>query len=159
VKPDICISRVHTLPPDLDRELVPASVREGFEPVRWLHDDWEAGTNRFSAPGEAFYVARVDGRLVGVCGVNRDPFVDDPTVGRLRRLYVLPEFRRRGVGRQLVERALQDAGEHFDVVRLRTTDARSAAFFEVVGFTRIQGQEGVTDAGIIQMVRVNGGVK
>jgi N-acetylglutamate synthase-like GNAT family acetyltransferase len=159
MKPEITISRVHTLPPDLDEELVPASVHEGFEPLQWLCADWEAGANRFSGPGEAFYVARVHGRLAGVCGMNRDPFVDDPTVGRLRRLYVLPEFRRRAVGRRLVERALREATEHFGVVRLRTTDARSAAFFEALGFIRVQGQQSTEDAGIINMVRENGGVR
>lgn len=109
--------------------------------LRWLLEDWEKGTNRFSEPGEALYEARIDGRLVGVCGLNLDPYVEDATSGRLRRLYVLPEFRRRGVGRSLVLRALEDAHSTFRVVRLRTINEQSAAFFESLGFVRVQGLE------------------
>ena len=35
-----------------------------------------------------------EGRLVGVCGLNVDPYLDDPSVGRVRHLYVLVAARR-----------------------------------------------------------------
>jgi N-acetylglutamate synthase-like GNAT family acetyltransferase len=141
---DVQIQHEHELPADLDEVLMPEAVREGFKSLHWLREEWEQGHNRFSAPGEAFYVARLDGRLAGVCGLNRDPFRRDSESARLRRLYVLPEFRRLGIGRGLVTRAMQDAGRHFEVLGLRTFDAQSAAFFEALGFRRVEGAAEVT---------------
>jgi N-acetylglutamate synthase-like GNAT family acetyltransferase len=135
---------VDSLPDDLAEELIPASVKEGFSPMQWLREQWDSGTNRFSEPGEALYVARLGGKLVGVCGLNRDPFARDSGTGRLRRLYVLPEMRRRGIGRVLVVRVLEDAQGHFDRVNLRTLDDQSAEFFEALGFARLDGVEGAT---------------
>lgn len=121
-----------------------AANLEGFRPIQWLRDEWEAGANRFSLPGEAFYTARMEGRLVGVCGVNQDPFAQKAKIARLRRLYVIPELRRKGVGRQLVKRALEDAVKNFEVIRLRTVDSNSAAFFEAIGFIKVKGDESAT---------------
>jgi N-acetylglutamate synthase-like GNAT family acetyltransferase len=132
------------MPADLAEELIPASVKEGFSPIRWLREQWDSGTNRFSEPGEALYIARLGGRLVGVCGLNRDPFARDSGTGRLRRLYVLPEVRRRGIGRVLVLRVLEDAQDHFARVNLRTLDDQSVLFFEALGFARLDGAEGAT---------------
>jgi N-acetylglutamate synthase-like GNAT family acetyltransferase len=143
-KSDITILKVHALPPDLEGELTAAANLEGFRPIQWLRDEWEAGANRFSLPGEAFYTARMDGRPVGVCGVNQDPFAQEVKIARLRRLYVIPELRRKGVGRQLVKRALEDAVKYFEVIRLRTVKADSAAFFEAAGFTKVKGDESAT---------------
>lgn len=140
----IIIQNIRELPSDFDKELLPASTQEGFEPIKWLMVDWENKKNQFAKPGEAFYAARYDGRLVGVCGVNRDPYTKDDSMGRLRRLYVLPQVRRMGVGRQLVERAIIDAQNHFNAVRLRTLDDQSASFFEAAGFRAIEGQDEAT---------------
>jgi N-acetylglutamate synthase-like GNAT family acetyltransferase len=141
---NIVIEQVFALPSDLDEELVPASIQEGFEPMRWLQEHWRKSTNRFAEKGEAFYVARSEGRLVGVCGVNRDPYARGDSICRLRRLYVLPEIRRMGVGRLLVERAIEDAGNHFTAMRLRTLDEQSALFFEAIGFARVEDQDEAT---------------
>ena len=103
----------------------------------------------FSLPGESFYEARVNGRLVGVCGLNLDPYGTDLSLGRLRRLYVLPELRRKGVGRLLVSRVLKDACTHFQIVRLMTLDNHSALFFEALGFSRVLGEERISH--IIQL--------
>ncbi len=138
------IERISNLPHDLDREVGPAAAQEGFRPIELLQREWALGTNRFGKPGEALYAARSQGRLVGVCGLNRDPYSDDEATGRLRRLYILPAFRRRGVGSSLVGHALQHAEEHFAVVRLRTLDPGSAQFFEALGFRPADGQEAVT---------------
>ena len=140
----INVERITSLPADLESELLPAAEAEGFAPLSWLVEEWQAEKNRFDRQGEALHVARVGRRLLGVCGLNRDPYAGDDSTGRLRRLYIHPDHRRQGIGRRLVRQALHEAREHFDVVRLRTLDPRSAAFFETIGFNKLEGDPAAT---------------
>lgn len=130
----LTVGAVDRLPPELEM-LVEESLAEGFGLLARLQDDWRSGANRFDAPGEAFFVARQRGSLVGVCGLNLDPYASDPAVGRLRRLYVRARFRRHGVGRALVRAALAHA--HFRRVRVRTNTAEGCSFYEALGFAPV----------------------
>ena len=107
--------------------------------VARLIEDWEQGRNRFDLPGERAYVAKLNDQVRGVCGLNRDPFAQDATVGRVRRLYVAVQHRRQGIGTALVMRLLQDARGVFDWMDLRTHDPPAAAFYEAIGFERVAG--------------------
>jgi hypothetical protein len=89
--------RVELAPPAL-AELLAESDSEGFRFIRRLVTAWDSGANRFQRPGEALFVARDGDRVVGVCGLNIVPFAG-PNVGRVRHLYVLAEYRRRGAAR------------------------------------------------------------
>ena len=97
-------------------------------------DEWADRTNRFDRPGEALFGARVGERLVGVCGLNVDPYAGDDRIGRVRHLYVLVSFRRRGVGRQLVARVIESARDRFDSLRLRTDNEAAARLYVAMGF-------------------------
>jgi GNAT superfamily N-acetyltransferase len=130
------VRRIVALPDDL-RPLLARSEQEGFNMLRRLHDAWQAGTNLFDRPGEALFEARADGHLLGVCGLNADPYLDDPTVGRVRHLYVLPEARRTGVGRALVAEILDHARTRFTRLRLRTLNPEASRFYLALGFTPI----------------------
>jgi GNAT superfamily N-acetyltransferase len=134
---DVIIERLTDLPPDSLAGLVAESEQTGWRFVRRLSDEWAAGANRFDKPGEALFGARIAGRLVGVCGLNVDPYAADRSIGRLRRLYVLADFRRLGVGRRLVEAVLASARGRFASLRLRTESAAAAAFYERLGFRRV----------------------
>jgi GNAT superfamily N-acetyltransferase len=116
------------------RPLLEASEAEGFSFVRRVVTEWREGKQRFAAPGEALLGSRVDGRLVALCGLMRDPYVDDPEVGRLRNLYVLPEQRGLGFGASLTRRVLELAPPAFRLLRLRAVDARAARLYERFGF-------------------------
>ena len=72
-----------------------------------------------------------------MCGLNVDPYLDDPTVGRIRHLYVLPSFRRSGVGTEVVTACLDLATRNFARVRLRTFDPSAAAFYTAMGFVEV----------------------
>lgn len=134
----LTIQRATELPADVDR-LVAASERERLRFVRRCVDAWTDGSNRFDDPGEGWFVATDDG-TIGICGLNRDPYVDDPRCGRLRHLYVLPEARRRGVGAALVARVLAHAHDGpFTRLRLRTHDPRADAFYRALGWTPVRG--------------------
>lgn len=145
---DVAID-IEGVSPDVDlRELLGdlpiVAAREGFAMVWRLVDDWAAGTNCFDAPGELLVVARVDGDVVGVGGLNHDPWAS-MGVARVRRLYVRPDARRSGLGRALLARVVAAAGlGGFHTVRLRTTTVRGAAFFESCGFVAVTGEPEAT---------------
>ncbi len=144
----LAVRRVEDLPGDLER-LVDAGLDEGFGFVARLRDDWRAGGNRFDGPGEALFEARIEDELVGVCGLNRDPFATETGVGRVRRLYVRPQFRRLGVGRRLVESVLTIATGEFEKVRLRTDSESASRFYGSLGFTRTHGDPDATHERIL----------
>ena len=110
------------------------SEQAGSLIVRRLVDEWASGANRFDGSGEALFAARIDGRLVGVCGLNVDPYSAEPRLGRVRHLYVLSAYRRRGIGRQLVARVIASAQGRFDRLRLSTGNPEAARFYERMGF-------------------------
>ena len=124
---------IGALTPDID-VLLAESEREGLRLVRRLVDEWAAGTNCFDRPGEALFAGRIGDRIVGVGGLNIDPYAATPGVGRVRHLYVLPAERRLGVGRQLVGAVLDAARGRFRCVRLRTANAAAARLYESLGF-------------------------
>ena len=133
------IERLVELPPDGVRELLVEGEEAGSRIVRRLVDEWAARANRFDRPGEALFGAWMTGRLVGVCGLNVDPYAGDARVGRVRHLYVLTPMRRHGVGRQLVTEVIRAAGGRFDSLRLRTNNPAAARLYEVLGFRAHNG--------------------
>lgn len=141
------VLRIHALPPDMD-SLARAASAEGFGFVQRLMDEWDSGANRFDLPGEALFVARAGPMLIGVCGLNRDPYAKGAAnngIGRVRRLYVLPPFRRCGVGRDLTAAVLAAARRTFARLRLRTNNPLAAAFYEAIGFAPIDGADATHD--------------
>ena len=130
------IRRFASATPPAIGALVDAADEEGHPFVRRTLDEWAAGENRFDRPNEAFFLAELNGEVVGTCGINRDHHVDDPTVGRLRHLYVHPTQRGTGLGADLVARCLDHAVGRFHLVRLRTPGAAADRFYDNLGFDR-----------------------
>jgi len=140
---ELRIERITELPDDLG-ELITLSLREDFDAVRRTRDDWVSGVNRFDRPGEILFEARVRLHLVGICGLNRDPYAQSSEVGRVRHLYVAPAFRRRGVGRLLVSKVIEHASRNFARLRLRTLRADADQFYVALGFRRAVGEPEAT---------------
>jgi GNAT superfamily N-acetyltransferase len=125
------------------------AVTEGFAMITRLRTDWEGGV-RFDGPGELLLGAFRGGRLIGIGGLSRDPYLSDPRVGRLRHLYVMAGQRGTGTGRGLVVHLLAHAAGHFNSVRLWS--ARAGAFYEALGFLRVDGPK-VTHVCVIPRAR------
>lgn len=132
----IAIQKIELPVDGIDRLLDEACV-EGYSFVETLLEDWATGQNRFDAPGEILCGHLDQGQVVAVGGLNRDPFVGQPDVGRIRRVYVRSDWRRRGVGRVLVSALIEHARMSFRCVRLRADNPRTSAFYETMGFTAI----------------------
>jgi len=124
-------------------ELRSQSTAEGFNMLRRLEDNWLSGQNRFDKPGEKLIGASVDGLIVGVCGLNIDPFTLKTGIGRLRHLYVDSGWRKRQVGSALLHEILKDSGHWFDFIN---TNAPPSAFtfYERAGFVALTCAEKVT---------------
>lgn len=132
---EFTVRRIAALPPDLDG-LVAAAEAEGLEFLRRVRDGVTRGV-AYTEAGESVFEARSGAGLIGLCGLTRDPYTAVPDTGRVRHVYVLPAWRRRGVGAALVEAALAAARERFRVVRLRAIDRRAAAVYERLGFESV----------------------
>ncbi len=111
-----------------------AATEEGYAFLVRMQDDWVSGENRFAKPGEHLIGVTDAEKLVAVCGLNKDPYAIEATTGRLRHLYVSAPYRRRGLGRALIDRLLSHAANYFHRVRLRTESAEAAVFYEAYGF-------------------------
>lgn len=95
-----------------------------------------AATEDFSTPPAVFLLARLGGADVGCAGLRR---LRDG-VGEVKRMYVDPAVRGRGVGRLLLRRLLDHArAAGLDRVQLETgTEQPGAiALYESEGFTPI----------------------
>ena len=138
------ISRTTVLPLNRLGELIAESEAAGFHMLRRLEREWASGENRFDAPGEALFLTTVSDRIVGLCGLNRDPYTGDVSIGRVRHLYVLASYRRQGVGRGLIETVVATARPSFRVLRLRTDSEDADRFYIAAGFRRSIGDPSCT---------------
>ena len=131
----IVIERIDFLPIDRLNALVTEADATGFHGLSRLVTEWRSGLNRFNQPGEALFIATDNGHVVGVCGLNRDPYLSDPMVGRVRHLYVAVDHRRRGIGSRLVRAVMGAASGHFARLRLRTDSPDADGLYRSLGFT------------------------
>lgn len=114
--------------------LLKESKEEGFRFLERLVTDYTEGTNTFSEPGERLMGVFLNGSLIAVGGLNRDPYAGEAGVGRLRRFYVSGEHRRTGLGRKLAARILSEARENFRIIVLNTDTEKGDLFYRSLGF-------------------------
>jgi GNAT superfamily N-acetyltransferase len=136
----IAIERIDCLPIDRLNPLVAQAAASGFHALSRLQTEWQSGRNRFDQPGEAIFIATDDGLVVGICGLNRDPYLEDPAVGRVRHLYVDVDHRRNGIGSQLVRAVMGAATGRFTRLRLRTNSPDADGFYRSLGFMRFTAE-------------------
>ena len=121
---------------DLD-SLVKQSKEDGFRFVERLVNDYKSGSNTFKHSGEGLFgVFNEEGVLVGIGGLNKDPFANEQYIGRLRRFYIRKEYRRNGVGSLLVKKIVDDAKRYYKILVLRTDTEQADKFYTSIGFTK-----------------------
>jgi GNAT superfamily N-acetyltransferase len=114
------------------------ALAEGYDFIDTLVSEWATGENRFDRAGEALYGCLEDGLLVAVGGLTIDPYIDSGDTGRIRRVYVRPAWRNRGLGRALVSALIDEARRGFAAVRLRAENADAGRLYERLGFSPIE---------------------
>lgn len=112
---------------------------DGYAYVERMLQDWKSGANRFDGPGERLIGAFDDDKLIGFCGLNRDPYTPE-IAGRIRHIYVSLDHRHAGIARALVAQTLDGASNWFPRIRLRATPA-SRSFYELLGFLPVEENE------------------
>ena len=121
--------------PDGFDDLVAEASGEGVRNMALLAEGWRNGA-RFQHDGEALLAAFLAGALAGIGALGVEPAASEPA-RRLRRFYVRPAMRRRGVAAALASALIH---EGFDSVALLTVNAKAsdaaAPFWEAQGFVR-----------------------
>jgi aminoglycoside 6'-N-acetyltransferase len=138
------VHRVNALPLDELQPLREEATAQGFEFVGRLIDEFASGRNRFDKQGEALFTARNGDVLAGIGGLNIDHYANDPSVARVRHVYVLDAQRRQGAGRALLMAIMTAAFESFAELRLRTNTAEGALFYESLGFAPVTDTNSAT---------------
>jgi putative acetyltransferase len=98
----------------------------------------------FSKPGSAYFIAEVEGRIVGGSGIFPTPGLPAGCC-ELVKLYLLPEMRGQGLGLMLMEQCFQKAIElGFTDMYLETMPELRAAIglYEKAGFSFLPGPMG-----------------
>jgi GNAT superfamily N-acetyltransferase len=131
----IQIHPIQELQPQAWQMLLKTSLDEGYDFIQKLCDEYATGTNRFDAPGAILLGASLNDELIAVGGVHSDPYLQTTTIGRVRHVYVLPEYRRQGLGKELMLALIQHARTHFETLTLRTPTAHGDSFYKSLGLT------------------------
>ncbi|MFS0751659.1 GNAT family N-acetyltransferase [Oceanobacillus sp. 1P07AA] len=120
--------------------LIEDSLSEGYKFIKRLVDEYTLGSNKFDNNGEALYVARINDEVIGIGGLNIDPYLNLSDVGRVRHLYVLRKKRGIGVGKKLLTTIIDKARGSFRTIRLLSTDNPAAVNLYIeCGFSKVEG--------------------
>jgi len=115
--------------------LLEQSKAEGHRHLQRLVDEYQSGDNRFDRPGELLLAAVDEDRMIGVCGLNRNPYGERQDIGRVRRLYILQAYRRQGVASRLMEAVVDEAKKHYSALVLFTDQPAADVFYRSIGFS------------------------
>lgn len=97
-----------------------------------LIGDWSAGAVRFERDGERLLAAYVAEGLAGIGGMTIEPTMSGAL--RMRRFYIRPAMRRRGIGRMLALSLLDHARPCCSIVTVHVGNDAAAKFWESLGF-------------------------
>ncbi|UCD09322.1 MAG: GNAT family N-acetyltransferase [Dehalococcoidales bacterium] len=106
--------------------------QEGYNMLNRLVTDYNSGENQFDKEGEKLIGYIADDIVVALCGLNIES--TNNKYGRIRRLYVLPEYRNRGIGTELVSHFITFAGKYYKGIVVNIGNLSVSAFYESKGF-------------------------
>lgn len=133
---DIHIQQIEDLMIYEHEYLVQESKDEGFYFLIKLISEYENKINTFNKTGECLYGIFHGEKLIGIGGLNEDPYIINNKIGRVRRFYIAKEYRRKGLGRLLLVRIISDAKKYFNIVVLNTDTVQGDKFYTSIGFVK-----------------------
>ena len=133
---DLEIVRLKQLPRDDLQPLLKESREQGYEFIDRLITEYVNGLNQFQKSGEGLYGVYDKQQLIAIGGLNRDPYLDQSNVARVRHVYVLSAWRNQGVGKKLVETIIEEAKDQFSLLTLRTFSDQADGFYRALGFQK-----------------------
>lgn len=107
------------------------------EGTAWADPDLGRFSEIYNSEGNCYWVAEDEnGKIVGGTGIGNLEGVED--VCELQKMYCLPEARGTGLAHQLMDIALDYAGQYYEHCYLETLENMIAArkFYEKCGFHR-----------------------
>lgn len=113
---------------------------EGYEFLRRLGDRWNSDRYRDDKLATVWGAVE-DGALIAIGAQTYDEYDPSPLHRRIRHFYVRPDRRRGGVGRAVAMQLITDAHALAPLLHLRATHALSTAFWDSVGFARVESRE------------------
>ncbi|QJX07183.1 MULTISPECIES: GNAT family N-acetyltransferase [Rhizobium] len=137
----INIRRLRDRLPQEIADLESEARQEGYLHITRLIDEWSTGDNRFQRDGERLLGAYVDDALAGIGSMTVETAMSG--VLRMRRFYVRPATRGRGIGRILALALLDHARSFCTVVTVHAGNDGAAKFWESLGF-QPHGRDGYT---------------
>ena len=144
-KEEQLIEKVINLDENEIGEILTESESFGYHYLTKMIDQWKTGQNRFSKSKEQLILYKDGERVVGIGGINEEPYIKESSYGRLRDVYVLKEYRRKRVASQIVEHLIEFGRKHYKAITLRVPDnAEASPFYESMGFLATQEIETVT---------------
>ena len=114
------------------------SLEEGYNIINHLIAEYRSGENRFDRPGEKLIGFVLNNEIVAVCGLNIEP--TDDRLGRIRRLYVLKDYRHRNTGTTLVRHLIGHAKKYFKGVVVNIGDLPVDGFYRSAGFSPVNNK-------------------
>lgn len=125
-------------------DLAAVARNGGYKNIDTLTREYRSGLNRFQDAGEGLFGVVEGGRLLGIGGLNIDPYENSRKVGRIRRLYVHPASRRDGVASLLMRKIEALATQNFSRVQLFTTSSTANRFYTSLGYRVVESREKVS---------------
>ena len=137
------ITRVIDLSDEI-RELAKIASADGHQNIETLINEFDSGVNRFNKPGEALFGAYDAASIIGIGGINIDPYCALPTVGRVRRLFIKPDARRSGVATALMRQIEETGRRYFSKLNLRTNSQTASRFYISLGYSTVEDEEKIS---------------
>lgn len=125
----------------VNRSIAPAPLKEKFEAyiARALAEEIDRIADYYGERSGGFWVAESSDTIVGMFGLEPNR----PTAMELRRMYVSPEARRRGIARQMLQFAEHECGlRGIRSLTLSTSELQgeALALYRAAGY-RLQKEE------------------
>jgi len=134
-----------TLPDQRFHNLATEADSLGYKFVNKFQHRWKHNLSRYDRDGEKLLEISNGNTIVAFGSLCIDPYADDPSIGRVRHIYVMSAFRKLGYGRLLLETLLE--GPHpFSRIRLRAGDETASAFYDSIGWVRSNDEDATHEA-------------